>query len=122
MRLSFFQRMKQWIRRWWYNYSLSNPVSETPLPKPEVPMVPDVINEYVVIVYEGQKINLHKSKLAQFNAFNRKRKREIKREWAIDERKGKIKFVEHEGKMICVKNRNYDERLERKKQRELNHE
>jgi hypothetical protein len=104
-----------WIRRWWYHYLLSNPVSEnTPLPKPEVPMITDVESEYEVITYQGQRINLHKSQIKQFEKLNRAHKREIKKNWGGDERKGRIKFIEVNGKTICVKNRDYDSRADRK--------
>ena len=113
-----------WIRRWWYNYSLSNPVSETtPLPKPEVPMITDVEDKYEVIEYQGQRINLHRiTEKPRFEKMNRDQKRKVKENWKRMEKKGEIKFIEVNNKLICVMNRDYEQRAERKKERELRHE
>lgn len=115
MKSSRFNRISR-IRRWWSNYLRSNPLSvKGPLPEPEVPMLTDVANEYEVITWQGQRINLHKTlEKPRFDKMNRDQKRTVKENWKRMERKGKVKFIEVNGRLICILNRDYDSRADRK--------
>jgi len=117
MSIAKFNRMSR-IRRWWASYLRSNPLAlKSPLPEPKTPMLADVANEYEVIVWCGQRINLHKIREKPlFERMNHKQNREVKKNWERMERKGRVKFIEVNGKEICVLNRNYNERSNRKAQ------
>ena len=69
-----------------------------------------VFNDYVVIEYNGQKINLRINQLQLWNAMNRKDKRGMTKRFEIQEKKGMIRFEMINGKWICVKNKNYEKR------------
>ena len=80
-------------------------------------MMTDVANEYEVITYQGQRINLHKIREKPlFEKMNHKQKREVKKNWERMERKGRVKFITVNGNLICVLNRDYDNRADRKAQ------
>lgn len=85
----------------------------TAKPEPEKPirvMGEQVFNDYVVIEYNGQKINLRINQLQLWNAMNRKDKRGMAKRFEIQEKKGLIRFELINGKWICVKNKNYEKR------------
>ena len=73
----------------------------------EKPKAVDVEKNYKCIKYKGIWINLRLNEIAQFNALSRKDKRAMAKRFEILEKKGKIKFVEINGKAICVKNKDY---------------
>ena len=70
----------------------------------------EVQHAYICIDYKGQLINLRKTELASFNNLSRKKKREMASYFANQVKKGNIKFIEMDGKTICVQNRNYGDR------------
>ena len=88
----------KWLKKWfWYK-----PVSP-PAPLKAV----EVLSEYVVIKYNGQRINLKRTELRMFHAMDRKNKRAMARRFATLEKKGLIRFEEINGKTIAIKNKNY---------------
>ena len=113
-------RIQRWIRRWWFKYLSSNPIPEKRLPDPEEPMLTDVEKLYEVIEYGGQRINLHKHvEKPKFEKMSREQKRKLREHWRRMEKKGIIKFIEVNGKLICVKNKNYEPRAEASRQDDI---
>lgn len=95
-----FKRLWKQIRYWLW----TKPVS-----RPEPPKATDVVNDYVVIKYNGQMINLRKSELLMFHKMSRQNKRAMANRFKILEKKGQIRFEEINGKMVAVKNKDYAE-------------
>jgi hypothetical protein len=88
-----------WIKRWlWYK----------PIAPPEPLKAVEVESQYVVIKYNGQRINLKKTEVRMFHAMDRKNKRAMVRKFATMERKGLIRFEEINGKTIAIKNKDYE--------------
>ncbi|MGD0342766.1 MAG: hypothetical protein ABSA76_13770 [Bacteroidales bacterium] len=74
------------------------------------PMVKDVLYNYVIVIYHGQKINLRISELPNFSAMSRKDKRGMAQRFASMEKNGLIRFEKIDNKWICIKNKNYAEK------------
>jgi hypothetical protein len=72
----------------------------------------DVIQNYTCINYKGQWVNLHKNQVAAFNALSRYDKRAMAKRFEVLVRKGKLKFVEINGVMTCVKNKDYERKAD----------
>ena len=104
--------MKQIIKffKWVKFIFWTKPVQKPPKEKPIRVMGEQVFNDYVVIEYNGQKINLRINQLQLWNAMNRKDKRGMAKRFEIQEKKGLIRFELINGKWICVKNKNYEKR------------
>jgi len=107
--ITLLQRIKKWLRYWLWR---------RPVSKPEPLKATEVIDNWVIIDFHGQKINLHKNELKIWFASKRKDKRAMALRFKIMEKKGQIKFVEINGKLTCVYNRDYDKRAEKKKAEE----
>ena len=86
-----------------------------PVSKPEPLTAKEVVDNWMIINYHGQNINLHKHEVPMFNALSRKDKRAMAMRFQVMEKKGEIKFVEINGKLTCVRNLDYDRRAEKKK-------
>jgi len=69
-----------------------------------------VLHNYICVKYHDQWINLHKSEIVMWNRLSRKDKRAMAQRFYHQEKKGHIKFVEINGKMTCIKNKNYESR------------
>jgi hypothetical protein len=78
-----------------------------PTTRPLEPKATDVSEYYTVVTYRGQMINLHNSELPVWSHMSRYDKRGMARKFEKLEKEGKICFVEMDGKMICVKNKDY---------------
>ena len=77
----------------------------------------DINDQYKVIQYNGQRINLHKvNELPAWGSLPRRKKREIATNWRLMEKKKHITFQEIDGKLICIKNANYEQRAENARQ------
>jgi predicted HD phosphohydrolase len=98
--VTFLKKIWQRIRYWFW----IKPVS-----RPEPLKATDVINQYVVIEYKGQKINLRKTELLMFENLSRQQKRAMARKFEIMEKKGQIRFEEINGKLTAIRNKNYEE-------------
>lgn len=71
----------------------------------------DVIGKYICFKYKGQWINLRKSELTAFNRMGRKDKRAMGLRFKSMQKKGQIMFREINGKMVCLKNKDYEAQL-----------
>jgi hypothetical protein len=91
----------RWLRYWMWKH---------PVSKPEPLKATEVIEHWTIVDYHGQKINLHKHEVPMWNALSRKDKRAMAQRFEIQEKKGLIKFVEINGKITCVKNKQYGEK------------
>jgi len=75
-------------------------------------MATDVVNDYVIVVYHHQKINLKKSELPAFAGMSRGDKRAMALRFKNLEKKGLVKFIKIDGKTVCVRNLDYLKRKE----------
>lgn len=104
--IEIFRQIGRWFRYWFW---------KKPVSKPDPPKATQVIDQWLVVNYNGQRINLHKNEIKMFNAMPRKEKRAMARKFAGMEKRGDIKFIKINGKVTCVYNRDYDKRAEKKK-------
>lgn len=79
-----------------------------PTEEPEPFKATEVIHLYTCIKYKGQWVNLKTEEIPLFEAMARSDKRAMAQRFAVLVKKRKVKFMEIEGKMTCVKNRNYE--------------
>lgn len=93
------------IRQFWT--WLINLFWTRPTDEPEPFKATEVKHLYTCIKYKGQWINLKKTEVAAFEAMARSDKRAMAQRFAVLVKKGKIKFIEIDGEMICVKNKDY---------------
>ena len=78
-----------------------------PIGDPKTIHASDVVNGYTIVVYDGAKINLRVTELPLFAAMSRADKRKMANKFKSMERKGLIRYEEINGKLTCVKNKNY---------------
>ena len=78
-----------------------------PTDKPEPFKATEVIHLYTCIKYKGQWVNLRKNEVQAFEALARSDKRAMAMRFKKQVEKGHLKFVEINGVMTCVKNKNY---------------
>jgi hypothetical protein len=79
-----------------------------PISKPEPLKATDVINQWICVKYHDQWINIRKSEMNAWNLLGRKDRRAMAQRFNILEKKGHIRFMEINGKMTCVKNKDYE--------------
>jgi hypothetical protein len=96
--------MKQ-IKRFfkWIKYLLYT----LPVGDPKTIHASDVVNGYTIVVYNGAKINLKITELPMFDALSRKDKRAMADKFKSMERKGLIRYEEINGKLTCIRNKDY---------------
>lgn len=92
------KKIINWIVKWFW---------KVPVSKPEPLKATEVINYWTIINYHGQKINLHNSEIGMWSRMSRKDKRAMALRFEVMERKGLIKFMEINGHLTCVKNKDY---------------
>jgi hypothetical protein len=102
-------RFLKWVKHWLYDV----PTSEPPKQEQYKLKATDVAKEYMVLVYHGQRINILKAAYPVWKASSRHDKRATMLKFQKQERDGVIKFVEVEGHLICVANRDYARRAEK---------
>ena len=90
---------------------------DLPIGDPKTIHASDVVDEWVIVVYHHQKINLRKSELPKFAAMSRADKRAMADAFRTREKKGLIKFIEIKGKVVCVSNKDYNALAEKAKQK-----
>ena len=95
----FFSFLKKWF---WTK----------PTDKPDPIKATQVLHNYTCIKYKGQWVNLKIEEVAMFNALARSDKRAMARRFEVLQGKGKIAFKKIDGKMICLKNKDYEQRAE----------
>lgn len=103
--MRLLKKLYEWLQKWFW----SKPTEQVP-EKKDQRKATEVQHAYVCIDYKGQFINWEKSRVHEFHSMSRKQKRETANNYAMAEKKGRIKFVEIDGKMICVQNRDYETR------------
>lgn len=89
----------KWIKKWFWT---------RPTSKPEPLKATEVIDHWTIIVYKGQKINLHKNELGFWHGLSRKDKRAMAQRFKIQEKKGLIRFEVINGKETCIRNKDYE--------------
>jgi hypothetical protein len=97
-------RFWEWIRHWLWEV----PVAEPPKEKPIRVMGEQVFDEYVVIRYHDQLINIQKNEIPLWNKLNREDRRAMARKTKMQVKEGKIRFERINGKLICIKNKDYN--------------
>jgi hypothetical protein len=90
------------------------PVSAPPKEAPIRVKGEQVFDDYMVFEYKKQQINLRKSELPMWNALSREDKRAMAKRFEVMEKKGQIRFELINGKRICLKNKNYENKAHSK--------
>jgi hypothetical protein len=98
-----------WVKFWHFvrHWLWIKPTSKQKI-QPLIPKAVEVIDEYIIITYKEQKINLRKCEVDRFNALSRKDKRKMSQKFADAERKGAIRFETINGKVVAIKNKDYE--------------
>jgi len=109
--LTAIRNILAWIKLWLW----TKPVSKPPKAEPIRTMAVDVAKDYMVLSYHGQRINILKSTYQIWKMSSRADKRATMQKFAKLEKDGEIKFIEVEGHLICVANRDYEKRAEKAK-------
>lgn len=87
---------------------------------PVIKLIPDrpvpvkgarVFSEYLVVEYCGQKISLHKTQVPIWNKMPRKDKRIMADKFKKQIQNGKIRFELINGKWLCLKNKDYNPKI-----------
>lgn len=78
-----------------------------PTDKPEPFKATEVSHIYTCIKYKGQWVNLRKTEVEAFEAMARSDKRAMAQRFAVMVKKRQVKFMEINGVMTCVKNKDY---------------
>lgn len=97
--MKYIRQLINWLRKWFWT---------EPTAKDKPIKATQVLHNYVCVKYHDQWINLRKSEVPAWNRMGRKDRRAMANRFAVLERKGKIKFVEVNGQMTCIKNRDYE--------------
>ena len=98
--------MKQIIRQiidWFVKIFWTRPTD-----KPEPFKATEVLHIYTCIKYKDQWINLEKTQVDAFHAMARSDKRAMAMRFRQMAKKGHVKFVEIDGEMTCIKNKDYE--------------
>jgi len=97
------QKLGRWLGYWLWQKPISKPVPE----KPVRLKATEVFNEYVVINYHGQRINLHRNEIPLWQRMSRKDKRAMAQKFTRLEKEKKVVFTRINGREICIKNKDY---------------
>ena len=108
-----FIKIGKWFKKWFWD----KPTSKPPKEKPVRLKATEVINEYVVVEYHGKPVNLHISQVPIWEKLSRKDKRAMADRMARQVKEGKIRFEKVNGKLTCLKNKDYDALAEQAKQK-----
>jgi hypothetical protein len=103
---SAIQRFLKWVRYLFWTKPAVEPLKAI-----------DDVQNWIVINYNGQNINLRISEVEMWNNLSRFDRRAMARKSKMQEKKGIIRFEKIEGKLICIKNRKYQELAEKAKQK-----
>jgi hypothetical protein len=102
---------------WWIKFIFWTKPTSKP-PKDKLPRVKgeQVFKDYLVVTYHGQRVNLHRTlEYPIWKTYSRNEKRATAKAFEIKEKKGLIRFEEIDGKLICIKNKDYDKLTEKAK-------
>ena len=105
MWVRIIRQIRAFLTKWFWGKPTEKSPQETVRLKAK-----EVQHAYICIDYKGQLINLKKTEIASFNNLSRKKKREMASYFANQVKKGHVKFIDMDGKKICVKNRDYENR------------
>ena len=109
--ITLLNKIAKWFRYWFW----TRPTAKPPKEIPAQPKATEVAREWMVITYHGQNIPMHVNEYPLWKALSRTDKRAMKDKTAKQEAKGLIRFEEINGKMICVKNKDYQAIADKKK-------
>ncbi len=94
---------------WWIKFLFwDKPTSKPPKEKPIRVKAEEVLKEYMVVHYHEQRINMRITEYPLWKALPRKDKRAMALRFKVMEKKGHIRFEEINGKLICIKNKDYE--------------
>jgi hypothetical protein len=96
-------RFGRWVKFWLWEKPVQKPAKEKPVRLKAV----EVIDEWMVVQYHGQRIGLHRNEYPLWKELSRNDKRAMAKKTAKQEREGKIRFETINGKLTCVKNKDY---------------
>jgi hypothetical protein len=102
--ITALRKIGKWLKYWLWQKPITEPEKEAPVRLKAT----EVANEFVVINYHGQRINLHYNEVALWRRMSRKDKRKMSSKFARLEKEKKIVFAKINGKEICVKNKDYE--------------
>ncbi len=101
--LTALKRFWEWLRRWFWDKPTSKPIPEKPIRvKAE-----EIIDEFVVIKYHDQRINLRRMDIPRWNRMNRNQRRAMSNYFKKLEKRGLVRFEVINGRLTCVKNKDY---------------
>lgn len=107
--IKILKQIARWLRYWFW---------KRPVSKPDPLTAKEVVKNWTIVTCKGQRIALHQHELPMWNAMSRKDKRQMALRVKAQEERGEIKFVEIDGKVTCVRNLDYQRRVEKKKAEE----
>lgn len=96
--MNIIRQFIQWLKKWFWT---------EPTAKDKPIMATQVLHNWVCVKYKDQWINLRKSEVEAWNSLGRKDRRAMAHKFAQQEKKGLIRFEKIEGKMTCIKNKDY---------------
>lgn len=102
--MKIVRQILQWLYKWFW---LEPTAKDKPLKATEV-----LKSHWICVKYHDQWINLRKSEVPLWNKLSRKDRRAMAQRFKIMEKKGQIKFVEINGQMTCIKNKDYDSKAD----------
>lgn len=109
--ITLLKKFGQWIKHWFWSVPTAKPPKEIPIQ----PKATEVIDEWMVITYHGQRIPMRKSQYPIWKAMSREDKRAMKNKVAKQEKQGIVRFEEVDGKTILVRNLDYQRRADKLK-------
>lgn len=93
----------------WVNFLLwIKPTSEPIKESTRFKEVIAITKEYMVITYDGQRINMLKIEHPFWKKCSRKDKRAMAKKFGALEKSGKIRFETIEGELVAIKNKDYE--------------
>ncbi len=105
MLVNIVRQIRFFLNKWFWK----KPTEEVPQETVKL-KAKEVLHAYACVKYKDQWINLRKSELVAWNNLSRKDRRAMAHKTAMQVKKGEIVFIEVDGKMTCVKNRDYQSR------------
>lgn len=83
-----------------------------PTEKPEPFKAKEVLHLYTCIKYKGQWVNLKNEEIPLFEAMARSDKRAMALRFKQQVKKGHLKFVDIDGQITCIKNKDYESKAD----------
>ena len=107
------KRFWLWLKYWLWEKPISKPPPEEPIKVKAT----EVVKEYMVVTYHGQRISMHVNEYPLWKRSSRQDKRAMKAKFEKQEREGLIRWEEIDSKTICIYNRDYQKRVEKAKEK-----